>query len=128
MLRRVLDRVFGNVRSGETKLVNAVSFVVRDVERVGSACINLVRVLAHRHVESGCGLSRDHGGSSVGADNVPVVLEVREIDPGIIAEREINAVFKRISEALCQPRSVGIRFGRGNGDLRRIVLYRSLCA
>ena len=77
MLRRVLDRVFGNVRSGETKLVNAVSFVVRDVERVGSACINLVRVLAHRHIKPRRGLARDHGGTSVGADNVSVVLEVR---------------------------------------------------
>ena len=99
VLRRVLDRVFGDVRAREAEFVDAVPFVVRDIDN-GSSRFDLVCVFANGKRKRGCILSRDHGGISVGTDNVPVVLEVREIDADRTADRKIDVVFKRVAEAV----------------------------
>ena len=131
MLGGVFDRIFGDIRSGESEVFDAVSFVIRDVEVFVLAVVYRICVAADAEVKSVGALSYDNDAFvSDRAENISVVLEVGHVDPvrSVVSDREIYVIGQFLPEAAGEKLRAVLGIRGGNGDLRRIVLRRSLCA
>ena len=95
MLGGVFDRIFGDIRSGESEVFDAVSFVIRDVEVFVLAVVYRICVAADAEVKSVGALSDDNDAFvSDRAEYISVVLEVGHVDPvrGIASDREVYVI------------------------------------
>ena len=131
MLGGVFDRIFGDIRSGESEVFDAVSFVIRDVEVFVLAVVYRICVAADAEIKSVGALSDDNDAFvSDRAENISVVLEVGHVDPvrGVVSDREIYVIGQFLPEAIGEKLRAVLGIRGGNGDLRRICSGTPACA
>ena len=131
MLGGVFDRIFGDIRSGESEVFDAVSFVIRDVEVFVLAVVYRICVAADAEVKSVGALSDDNDAFVADrAENIAVVLEVGHVDPvrGVASDREVYVIGQLIPEAIGEKLRAVLGIRGGNGDLRRICSGTPACA
>jgi len=123
-----IDRVFGDVASGDREFFHPEAFAVGHVDLVLLRAV--IRKIARAAIKPVLGTAEDHGVPAVSADDVSLVAQRRYVDPeavGIVRGRKEDVPVHAVAEAVAQP----LRRGLGGGGYRvdrACVLGRNLRA